>query len=57
MGPYTHIDGKIVNNWRLLSRHRRCEAHKRKENRKKTFALNLRQTMGNGGQRLAMTDS
>jgi hypothetical protein len=34
----------------LLSGERGCETHKRTENRKKTFALNLRQTMGNDGQ-------
>src|SRR5580693_1771042 len=51
------MDGKIVNNWSLLGGRQGCEAHKRKRNRKKAFALRLCQTMGNGGQRLAMTDS
>jgi hypothetical protein len=34
----------MVKNLGLLSGHRGCEAHKRKQNRKKTFAPNLRQT-------------
>src|SRR6266576_1719814 len=49
--PLSRSNGSIV--WRTNA----SSVPKRKEDRKKNFALNLRQTMGNGGQRLAMTDS
>src|SRR6266576_1599238 len=46
--PLSRSNGSIV--WRTNA----SSVPKRKEDRKKNFALNLRQTMGNGGQRLAM---
>ena len=52
-----HLEGKMVNNLSLLRSERGCETLKRTENRKKTFAPNLRQTMGDDGQRQGMTDS
>jgi hypothetical protein len=52
-----HLEGKMVNNQSLLSGERGCETLKRTENRKKTFAPNLRQTMGDDGQRQGMTDT